>query len=390
MKKFIFAKRVSQLKPSSTLAITSKAKAMKKKGIDIVSFGAGEPDFDTPSHIKEAGVKAIKEGFTRYTPASGTNELKEAISKKLERENNLKYKPSEIAISCGAKHSLYSIFQVLCDAGEEVIIISPYWLSYAEMVRLSQAEPVIVEAHEKDLFVVSPLAIEKKITKKTKAIIVNSPSNPTGAVFGKDTLKAIAEIAIKHNITIISDEIYERLIYDGEKHISIGSLNEKAKNLTLTVNGVSKTYAMTGWRIGYVAGQEDIIKKISALQSHSTSNPTSISQKAALTAITGSQDAVEKMRKEFSRRRDYMAEKINKIKGLSCINPKGAFYIFCNVEKIGLGSVELCARLLREAHVACVPGEPFGSDRYIRLSFATSMDSIKKGLDRIEKWLLKL
>jgi len=299
MKKVKFAGRVSQLKPSATLAITSKAKEMKKRGIDVVSFGAGEPDADTPLNIKEAAIEAIRKGFTKYTPASGTAELKVAIADKLVRDNSLSYKPEDVVVSCGAKHALYNILQVLCDKGDEVLIISPYWVSYPEMVGLSGAESRFVAAKEGEGFVVDPEALAKSVTSRTRAIIVNSPSNPTGAVFGRGTLEKIAEIALSKDIFVISDEIYEKLIYDGEEHVSIGSLGKDIFKRTLTVNGVSKSHSMTGWRIGYVAGPRDVIKKISALQSHSTSNPASISQAAALEALKGSQDDLPGMVKEF-------------------------------------------------------------------------------------------
>ena len=385
-----FPNKIAQLKPSLTLAITSKAKDMKADGVDIVGFGAGEPDFNTPESIKNAGILAIKEGKTKYTPASGTAELKSAICKKFKKDNALVYSPEEVAISCGAKHALYNIFQVMCDSDDEVLIISPYWLSYTEMVRLSGAREVLVEAHEKNNFVINPDDVAKKITQKTKAIIVNSPSNPTGAVYGKEVLSEIAKIAVEKDIFVISDEIYEKLIYDGDKHVSIGALNDKVCKKTLTVNGVSKTYSMTGWRIGYVAGDARIIAKIAALQSHSTSNPSSISQAAALEALNGKQDEMEKMVKEFESRRNFMVSEINKMDKISCVSPKGAFYVFCNIEKTGLDSLQFTERLLLEAHVACVPGIPFGSDKHIRLSFATSLDNIKKGLERIEKWSKKL
>ena len=382
-----FAERVLQLKPSPTLAITSKAKVMKKSGVDVISFGAGEPDFDTPTNIKKAGTEAIKAGFTKYTPASGTAELKKAVCEKLERDNSLDYAPDQVAISCGAKHALYNIFQVLCGKGDEVIVISPYWVSYTEMVRLSGAVPRIVPAAEKKGFVVDPALIAKNITPRTKALIVNSPSNPTGAVFNGKVLEKIAEIAVDRKIFVISDEIYEKLIYGSEGHVSLGSLGKDIYALTLTVNGVSKTYSMTGWRVGYVAGPRPVIEKISALQSHSTSNPASICQAAALEALSGNQDAVTKMRKEFSARRDYMVKRINALGNISCVTPEGAFYVFPNIAKTKIGSLELCERLLEEAHVACVPGIAFGSDAHVRLSFATGMENIEKGLDRIENWL---
>jgi aspartate aminotransferase len=382
-----FSEKITQLKPSPTLAISAKAKEMKRKGIDVIGFGAGEPDFDTPLNIKEAAIEAIKKGFTKYTPASGAVELKSAVCEKLNKDNKLRCALDKIVISCGAKHALFNIFQVLCQKGDEVIIVSPYWVSYPEMVKLAGGEPKIVEAKEENGFAVEPEVIEKSITGRTKAIIINSPSNPTGAVLSKRVLEKIAKIAVSKNIFVISDEIYEKLIYDGEKHISIGSLNKEISDLTLTVNGVSKTYSMTGWRIGYAAGPSPIIKKIGALQSHSTSNPTSISQAAAVEALRGTQESLSKMKQEFVARRDYMVEKINSFKNLSCVKPKGAFYVFVNMSKTNLDSVTFSEKLLKEAHVACVPGIAFGSDKHIRLSFATSMENIEKGLDRIEKWL---
>lgn len=384
-----FAQRVLRVKPSVTLSITSKVKAMRKNGIDVIGFGAGEPDFDTPSNIKKAAIAAIEKGFTKYTPASGTAELRAAVAEKLKKDNGLSYKPEEVVISCGAKHALYNIFQALCSKGDEVVIISPYWVSYTEMVRLSGASPRIVAALEKDGFIPDPAKIEKAVNKRTKAIIVNSPSNPTGAVFGGETLKKIAKIAVSKGIFVISDEIYEKFIYGGERHVSIGSLGKDIAKLTLTVNGVSKTYSMTGWRIGYAAGPPEIIKLISALQSHSTSNPSSISQMAALEALKGGQSELAQMKEAFAKRRDYMAKRINSSKTISCVKPKGAFYIFVNITKTGFDSVTFSERLLEEAHVACVPGAAFGSDDHVRLSFAASMEKIEKGLDRIESWLKK-
>jgi len=385
-----FPEKISQLKPSPTLAITAKAKEMKKKGIDVIGFGAGETDFDTPDHIKAAAIKAVEAGFTKYTPASGTLELKEAVQKKLKEDNALNYKAEDIVISCGAKHALYNIFQVLCDKNDEVMVISPYWVSYPEMVSLSGAKTRFVEAREENGFVIDPQEVKKGMTKRTKALIINSPSNPTGAVFGKNVLQQLAKIAVSNGVFVISDEIYEELIYGGEEHVSIGSLDKEIFERTITVNGVSKTYSMTGWRIGYAAGPREIMKKISALQSHSTSNPTSISQKAALEAMKSGKEAVLEMKKEFVSRRDYMVERINSLKGISCVKPNGAFYIFCNISKTGLGSLAFSTRLLEEAHVACIPGIAFGKDTHVRLSFATSMENIRAGLDRIEKWIEKI
>ncbi|NQT06614.1 MAG: pyridoxal phosphate-dependent aminotransferase [Candidatus Omnitrophica bacterium] len=381
------AKRVERVSPSLTLAITAKAKKLRSEGVDIVSFAAGEPDFDTPSHIKGAAMAAIKEGFTKYTPASGMLELKEAVSKKLECENGLVYPPPSISISCGAKHSLYNIFQAICQEGDEVIIPSPYWLSYPEMVKLAGATPVFVQAHEENGFRVNIDDLKKALTKNTKALILNSPSNPTGSIYGDGDLKEIADLAVSKGIAVVSDEIYEKIIYDGQKHTSIASLGNKIKDISIVVNGVSKSYSMTGWRIGYIAAPSDVIVAINKIQSHSTSNPASISQKAALEAITGDQTSVKDMVKEFSIRRDLITGGLSKIKGFKVFKPQGAFYVFCNITGTKIDSLTLTNRLLDEASVAVIPGRPFGSDSHIRLSFANSSSEIKKGLDRIGKWV---
>ncbi|NQS89098.1 pyridoxal phosphate-dependent aminotransferase [Patescibacteria group bacterium] len=392
------AKRVGLISPSVTLAITAKVKELKQKGIDVIGFGAGEPDFDTPQHIKKEAKRAIDEGFTKYTPSSGIKELKEAISKKFREDNELNYSLSQIIISCGAKQCLYNAIQVICEEGDEVILPSPYWVSYPEQVKLSGATPKIVETRGEDGFKISPQTLSNHITSKTKLLILNSPNNPTGAVYSKDELKAIAEIAIKNKIYVISDEIYEKIIYEA-KHTSIASLNQKIKNLTIVINGVSKTYSMTGWRIGYAAGREEIIKAMSNLQSHSTSNPTSFAQKGALEAISGPQDSVIEMRSEFKKRRDCMLKKLNQIPGVSCTKPQGAFYLFPNISKLLdrsfngrkiRSSLDLTDFLLREARVAVVPGSAFGAESYIRLSYATSMSNIIRGLDRLEEAISKL
>ncbi|GAB6182599.1 pyridoxal phosphate-dependent aminotransferase [Thermodesulfovibrio hydrogeniphilus] len=392
----MIAERAKKVKPSPTLAVDSKAKELKAKGVDVVNFGVGEPDFDTPEHIKEAAIKAIKDGFTKYTPVGGIDELKEAIISKLENDNGLKYSKENIIVSCGAKHSLYNIAQALFQEGDEVIIPSPYWVSYPDQVLLNDATPVIVETYEEDDFMLRPEVLESKITSKTKAIILNSPSNPTGFIYNKETLEKIAEIALKHNIFIISDEIYEKLIYDNEKHISIVSLSNEIKERTILVNGLSKSHAMTGWRIGYTAGPAEIIKAMTKIQSQSTSNPTSVAQKAAVAALKGPQDCVEQMRQEFEKRRTYLVEELNKIQGVSCKMPKGAFYAFPNVSKIlaekgekaGIkSSVDLSIYLLEKAHVALVPGSAFGAEGYIRISYATGIDRIKEGVERIKRAL---
>ncbi|HPD01462.1 MAG TPA: pyridoxal phosphate-dependent aminotransferase, partial [Acetivibrio sp.] len=309
------------ISPSSTLAIDAKAKKMKAEGIDIIGFGAGEPDFDTPAHIKEAAKKALDEGFTKYTPASGTLELKQAICNKFKRDNGLDYKPSNIVVSNGAKHSLVNAFQAICNPGDEVIITTPAWVSYPEMVKLADAVSVYINTTEEEGFKFTIDKLEKAITDKTKAIIMNSPSNPTGMIYSEEELKAVADLAVSKGIYVISDEIYEKLIYDGYKHVSIASFNDKIKDLTIVVNGVSKSYSMTGWRIGYTASNEQIAKVMSNMQSHATSNPNSIAQKAALAALEGPQEIIDTMAAEFVKRRDYMVDRINSIEGLSCIKP---------------------------------------------------------------------
>jgi aspartate aminotransferase len=384
------AARVRSLTSSPTLAITSKAKQLKKNGVDVISFGAGEPDFDTPAHIKKKAIQAIEEGFTKYTPSAGTAELKKAIVDKFSRDNNLHYDTSQIVVSNGAKHCLYGILQVICDKDDEVIIPLPYWVSYPQMVKVAGGKPVFVKTSEKNNFKITPEQFEKAIKKKTKALIINSPSNPTGCVYTRAELQSIADIAANYGIYIISDEIYEKLIYDDVEHVSIAALNEKMYSLTFTVNGLSKAYSMTGWRIGYLAGPKEAVAKISNLQDHSTSCPNSIAQAAAVEALTGGDECIDMMKKEFLKRRDYMVKRINSIDKLSVINPQGAFYVFPNISKTGLTSLDFSQRLLDEAQVAVIPGIGFGEDKFIRLSFATSMEQIVKGLDRIENWVKQL
>ncbi len=388
------AKRALSIKPSPTLATAAKAKAMKSQGIDVVDFGVGEPDFDTPDNVKQAGIKAIQSGFTKYTPAGGTDELKDAVIEKFKRDNGLHYERPQILISCGAKHSLYNIAEALFDPGDEVIIPSPYWVSYPDQVLLNDATPIIVETTEEEGFKLSAEKLGKSITKKTKALVLNTPSNPTGLAYDRQTLADIAALAVKHNIYVISDEIYEKLIYDGFTHTSIASLGAEIQNLTIVVNGVSKSHSMTGWRIGYAAGPKDVITAMANIQSQSTSNPTSISQKASVEALRGPQDFIQKMNIEFDKRRRYMVDRLNRMPGVSCIKPVGAFYAFPNVSKLYGKSVggktiknssDLSTFLLEDAKVALVAGDAFGADAYIRLSYATSMENIQKGLDRIEK-----
>jgi aspartate aminotransferase len=388
------AKRAQSIKPSPTLATAAKAKAMKAQGIDVVDFGVGEPDFDTPENVKQAGIKAIQAGFTKYTPAGGTDELKEAVIEKFKRDNDLTYEKSQVLISCGAKHSLYNIAEALFDPGDEVIIPSPYWVSYPDQVLLNDAIPVIVETTEAEGFKLSARALEKAVTKKTKALVLNSPSNPTGLAYDRKTLEDIAAVAVKHGVYVISDEIYEKLLYDGFTHFSIASLGQEIKGLTIVVNGVSKSHSMTGWRIGYAAGPKEVITAMANIQSQSTSNPCSISQKAALEALQGPQDFIRTMNAEFDKRRKYMVERLNRIPGISCLMPVGAFYAFPNVARLYGKSIQgktmnnssdLASYLLEEANVALVSGDAFGADPYIRLSYATSLQNIQKGLDRIEK-----
>ncbi len=386
--------RAMRIKPSPTLAMDAKAKAMKAQGVEVVNFGVGEPDFDTPEHVKEAAAKAIRDGFTKYTPVGGIDELKEAVVTKFKQDNGLDYAKDEIIVSCGAKHSLYNIAQALFNPGDEVIIPSPYWVSYPDQALLNDAAPVFVATYEKDGFMLGPEDLAKKITKKTKALILNSPSNPTGLAYDRKGLEAVAEIALKHDIFIISDEIYEKLVYDGTVHTSIASLGREIKDRTIVVNGLSKSYAMTGWRIGYAAGPKDIIKAMTNIQSQSTSNPNSIAQKAAVAALNGPQDFVSVMRSEFDKRRKFLIGGLNSINGVCCLNPNGAFYAFPNISKLYGGkagarqvnsSLDMAMYLLEDANVALVHGEAFGDDNYIRLSYATSLDNIRKGLDRIKE-----
>lgn len=395
----ILSNRAKSLKPSPTLAINAKAKSMQARGIHVISFGAGEPDFDTPQNIKQAAVKAIEEGFTKYTPAGGIDELKDAIIQKFKRDNHLTYERSEILVSCGGKHSIYNLAQALFDQRDEVIIPAPYWVSYPPIVALAGATPVIAETMERDDFKITPQNLKKMITPKTKALIINSPSNPTGSAYTKEELEKISEIAISKNLFVISDEIYEKIIYDNFQFVSIASLGEDIKKRTLIVHGVAKTYSMTGWRIGYTAGPEEIITAMNNIQSQSTSNPNSIAQKASVEALNGSQDEVKRMVAAFNQRRNYIIDRINKIQGVSCNKPIGAFYVFPNFshyygknyqgKKIA-NSTDLAVFLLDVAKVAVIPGIEFGSDPFERFSFATSMENIKEGLDRIEEALKKL
>jgi aspartate aminotransferase len=395
----VLSNRAKSLKPSPTLAINAKAKSMLAQGIHVVSFGAGEPDFDTPENIKQAAKKALDEGFTKYTPVGGIDELKDAIIKKFQRDSGLSYKRSEVLVSCGGKHSFYNLAQAIFDQGDEVIIPAPYWVSYPPMVSLAGGSPVIAETTEKNEFKITPGDLKKTITPKTKALIINSPSNPTGSAYTKKELEKIAEIALSKNIFVISDEIYEKIVYDGFQFTSIASLSEEMKKRTIIVHGVAKTYSMTGWRIGYTAGSEEIISAMNNIQSQSTSNPTSIAQKASVEALIGPQSEVEKMVSAFAQRRNYIVDRLNKMPGVSCYKPVGTFYVFPNFsshygkayqgKKIE-NSTHLADYFLDVAKVAVVPGVEFGADPFERLSFATSMENIKEGLNRIEKALKEL
>ena len=392
------SQRSQNVTPSSTLAITAKINALIADGVDVVKFGAGEPDFDTPDYIKAAAIAALDAGFTKYTPVPGTPELREAITEKFKRDNGLSYQTSQVIVSCGAKHTIYNILQAICDPGDEVIFAAPYWVSYPEQIKLAGAVPRVIETTPAQNFCMAPDQVEAAITPKTKAILVNSPSNPTGTTYDLDTLKAIAALAVKHQVYLISDEIYEALLYDGATHQSLASFNEETKAITFVVNGVSKAYSMTGWRIGYTAGPEDAISAMSRIQSHSTSNPTSIAQKAAVAALNDSksQDAVEAMRKAFEERRDVICQRFDEINGVSYVKPQGAFYIFPDFSEhygrtIGgqkiEGSMDITDYLLNSAGVGVVPGNGFGADNHLRLSFATSLTEINRGLDRIKKAL---
>ena len=377
------ALRATTLTPSLTLAIAAKAKKLKAEGVDVCGFGAGEPDFDTPQHIKDAAAAALAAGFTKYTPSSGTPELRAAIAEKLKKENGLDYKPSQVIVNCGAKHSCFNVILATCGAGDEVLIPAPYWLSYPEMVKIADASPVIVPTQESNGFKLTPDEFRAAMTPATKLIILNSPSNPTGAVYTKEELQALAEVALEEEILMLSDEIYEKITYDGTQHTSLASLGKEVYDLTITVNGFSKAYAMTGWRLGYIAAPEGIAKAIDSIQSHSTSNPTSFAQKGALAALKGDQSFIGEMQRAFAERRAFMHDKLASIPGVTCVKPMGAFYMLPNISSFGLGSTKFCERLLDEQKVACVPGIAFGTDAHMRLSYACSMENIQKGLERI-------
>jgi aspartate aminotransferase len=378
--------------------MTAQAIKMKREGKKVISFAAGEPDFDTPKNIKEEAISAIKQGFTHYTVNSGIIELKEAVMGKLKKDNKVEYKPAEIIISNGAKQCLFNAILTVCNPEDEVLLPTPCWVSYAEQIKFAQAVPIFINTYQEDAFKLSAAQVEEKISSKTKLLILNSPNNPTGAVYEVEELKKIAQLLVKYDIYCICDEIYEKLIYDKAEHFTIASLSNEVKAKTIIINGVSKSYAMTGWRIGYAAGPEDIISGMGKIQEHSTSNPNSIAQKASVEALNGRQDTIEEMRREFDERRKYMVEKLNKIKGVSCLKPSGAFYAFPNVSKILekgvkyngkriINSFDLADFILKEAEVALIPGSAFEAEGYLRLSYATSREDVKEGLDRIENIL---
>lgn len=393
------AARAERLQPSATLTITAKAKALKSQGVDVIGFGAGEPDFDSPDHVKAEAIRAINEGMTKYTGVGGIDELKNAIIHRLKEDHNLEYEKSEIIASVGAKHTLYNVTQVLFDSGDEVIVPAPYWVSYPEQIRLAEATPVILDTKESEGFKITPDSLSKHINSNTKALILNYPSNPTGATYNEEELRAIVDVAMNAGLIIISDEIYEKIIYGGIKHIPVAALGEEIKKATILVNGVSKTYSMTGWRIGYAAGDKGVISAMSKLQGQSTSNPTSISQWAAIAAFTGDHKIIEDRTKEFEQRKNYIVEKLNDIPEINCFDPQGAFYVFPNVSgcyskeydgKVIKNSLDFTEFILDEAKVAVVPGVAFGSDDHVRISYATSMDDIVKGIDRMTEAIKKL
>jgi aspartate aminotransferase len=390
------ADRVNKIQPSPTLAIDAKAKALKAQGVDVIGFGAGEPDFDTPDHIREAGKKAIDGGFTRYMPVGGADDLKDAIIAKMMRDHGLEYTRDEISVACGAKHTLFNISQALIQEGDEVIIPGPYWVSYPDQIKLAGGTPVFIMADETTGFKITPEQLDKAITPKTRYLILNSPCNPTGSTYSKEELAALGDVLLKHeHVLVVADDIYERLIYDGLSFYNIAQVVPALKPRTIVVNGVSKTYAMTGWRIGYACGPKELMNAMTKMQSQSTSNATSIAQKASVAALNGPQEPVAAMCVEFEKRRSYIVERLNAMPGVSCFKSNGAFYVFPNFsgvygkstpagKKIETSS-DFAAYLLEDAKVALVPGVAFGDDRYARLSYAISMENIKKGMDRIEE-----
>jgi len=384
------SQRAASLTPSLTLEIDARAKRMKAEGEDVVGFGAGEPDFDTPQHIKEAASAALAAGFTKYTPAAGIPELRRAIAEKHRRENGLEYRPEQIIVSCGGKHACYNVILATCQEGDEVLIPSPYWVSYPEMVKLAGATPVYLPTTDRTEFKVTPEQLRAAITPRTRLFILNSPSNPTGTVYTPEEIRALGDVCVERGVLIMSDEIYEHLLYDGAVHRSVASFSRAHYEHTIIVHGFAKAWSMTGWRLGWTAAPEPIARMIEAIQSHSTSNPTSFAQKGGVAALSGPMDHLPAWLAEFDRRRRYAWERLNRIPGVSCVNARGAFYLFPNISGTGLKSVEFCKRLLEAEKVAAVPGIAFGADDYIRISYATSMANLEKGLDRMERFCRSL
>ena len=393
------SERMAQIQPSPTLAINTKAKALRAAGVDVISFGVGEPDFDTPEHICLAAANAINEGFTRYTAVGGIDELKDAIIGEFKNSYGLSYGREEVVVSCGGKHSLYNLAQVLFDPGDEILIPAPYWVSYPDIVRLADAVPVVVPTYEEDQFKLRPEILEDAITDKSKGLILNSPSNPTGSTYSREELERLAPVVLKHGLTVISDDIYYRILFQRQAWVNLAMLGEDLRKHTIIVNGVSKTYAMTGWRIGYLAGPAEVVAAVTKIQSQSTSNPTSIAQKAAVAALTGPQDCVTEMVAAFEKRRDHMTSRLEKLPGVSVVKPTGTFYIFANFSSYYgraydghsiQGSLDLSAYLMDKVHLAVVPGLAFGEDSCLRFSFAVSMEQIDKGVDRLSEALAEL
>ncbi|MFA4888477.1 MAG: pyridoxal phosphate-dependent aminotransferase [Candidatus Omnitrophota bacterium] len=384
------AERIKKINPSSTLAITSKAKKLKAEGKEVISLAAGEPDFDTPDFIKDAAIAAIRNGFTKYTPTTGIPELKKLICEKFKKDNFLDYSPEQIVVSCGAKHSIFNALMVLAGPGDEVLIPTPFWVSYPEMVNLCEAAPRFIKTFPEDSFKITLDSLKNSITPKTKLLILNSPSNPSGCVYREEDLQEIAKLCVENNIYVLSDEIYEKLIFDGLKHYSIAAFNNRIKDLTITVNGLSKSCSMTGWRLGYLAARPDIVEAISKLQDHSTSNPSSITQKAAVAALSSSDEFSLKIKAEFQKRRDYLISRLDKMPKLSYVLPEGAFYIFCSIKETGLDAATFARRTLDEILIAVIPGDAFGRDDYVRISFATGIEELGKAMDRLESWLEKI
>ena len=376
--------RAASLAPSLTLAISAKAKELRAAGEDVIGFGAGEPDFDTPQHIKDAAAQALADGFTKYTPSSGIPELRQAVADKFQKDYGVEYEPSQVIVNCGGKHSCFNVIYATCEAGDEVIIPAPYWLSYPEMAKLAGAKPVILETTDATEFKVTPEQLREAITPNTKLFILNSPSNPTGSVYTADEIKALGDVCVEKGVLIMSDDIYEKLVYDGAEFTSVIDFSEEHLAHTIIVHGLAKAYSMTGWRIGFLAAPKPIAQAINALQSHSTSNATSFAQKGAVAALTGPQTHLDEWLTEFNKRRSYAADRLNNMAGVSCVNSRGAFYLFPNIEGTGLKSAEFCERLLEQAKVAAVPGIAFGADNNFRISYATSMENIQNGMDRLD------